>query len=72
MNRFLLSAWIVFLGSAGMGGEKNAPEKVRYLRPTSNRTTIESTFTIQRGPEGWSIQSINRAGKGPAGLDRGI
>ena len=68
MIRFWLSALIVFLGSASIGGEKNAPEKVRYLRPTSSGTVTECTFTIQRGPEGWSIQSITERGKGRLAL----
>jgi hypothetical protein len=68
MIRFLFSAWIVFLGSAGMGGEKNAPEKVRYLRPTSSGAVTECTFTIQRGPEGWTIQSMTERGKGRLAL----
>src|SRR6516162_2634635 len=68
MIRFWLSALIVFLGSASIGGEKNAPEKVRYLRPTSSGAVTECTFTIQRGPEGWTIQSVTERGKGRLAL----
>jgi hypothetical protein len=63
MNRFLLCAWTVFVGSAGAGGDKDAPEKVRYLRPAPNGTATECIFTIQPGPEGWSIKSITERGK---------
>jgi hypothetical protein len=64
MNRFLLSAWIVFLGTPAMGSDKNVSEKFRYLRPTSTGTTTECIFTIRGGAEGWSIQSITERGKG--------
>jgi hypothetical protein len=68
MMRLLLSGWIVFLSSTSIAGEKNVLEKVRYLRSTPNGTVTECTFTIHRGPEGWSIRSNTERGKGRLAL----
>src|SRR5262245_49610284 len=63
MKRIILAGFLVVLGPAS-AAEKTAPEKVRYLRPTSSGTATECTFTVQRGPDGWSIRSVTERGKG--------